>query len=148
MDAKTEKSDAASIETPEDDEENYRVLNQQKISFLHIHVGLSTRKPAIINKFISDFNVFLTECQHGAIPLQINGGTDIEIERRTERWPARQTSLGLMIHTTDFLSEEQSQAFDEALCEMLNFQPIVVWGRWHEGGVRPEMSTITIPVEG
>lgn len=168
MDATTEQPEAASTDAPEAqepttkepptkpidivdaevvDEGTYQVLDELKLCFLHIHVGLSTRKRAVIDKFISNFNAFLTDYQRGTSPLPVDTEAPVEVEKVIHRWPSRRTSLGVTIHTTDFLTEEQCKSFDEALYASFQAQPLVAWGRWHEGGMSLEMGIVTIPVD-
>lgn len=164
MDATTEKPDAASTEAPEAeehattdtptepdaapsdaDDRGYQILDQLKICYVHIHAGLRTRNKKEVAQFLKDFDVFLANYQRGTTALPIDDDCKVEVDQRIHRWPSRRTTLGMSIHMTDFLTDEQCEAFDEALYDMLKSQPLAAWGRWHEGGFNLEMGVMFMP---
>ena len=158
MDATTEQTDAVSTDAPEAQEpiapetptdpaeptETYEVLDQLNICFLHIHAGLSTRNKKKVAAFIDDFKVFLADLQRGANPLPVEPEAPVTAEVVSERWPSRFTSLALTVHTTDRLTKEQHEAFDEALYNAFKSNPLVKQGGWHEEGLHFEMGIVTV----
>ena len=109
-----------------------------------IHAGLSTRNKKKVAAFIDDFKVFLDGLQRGANPLPVEPEAPVTAEVVSERWPSRFTSLAVTVHTTDRLTKEQHEAFDEALYNAFKSNPLVKQGGWHEEGLHFEMGIVTV----